>query len=298
MTEQSQRSNLGRGLSALFGEEPVDAGLDRDRATKEVPVEKLHANSRQPRQHFDEGPLEELAQSIRKNGLLQPILVRPHPEQPSEYEIVAGERRWRAAQKAQIHQVPVVIRRLSDSEALEVALVENLQREDLSVLEEAAAFQRLTAEYGHSPEQLGQAIGKSRSHVANTLRLLGLPDAVRALLESAALSAGHARALLNAKNPEVLAKQVVKKDLTVRQTEALVRQQKQPSTPAPARGATGPIKDADTLALERDLIALLGLKVTIDIGKRGGAITIHYNTLEQLDDVLQRLSKGSASTRL
>ncbi len=292
MSEQARRSNLGRGLSALFGEENADyASLDRVRASKDVPIGQIHPNPRQPRQHFEDVTTKELAASIKANGVLQPILVRRHPERTTDYEIVAGERRWRAAQIAQVHQVPVVIRELDDAQALELALVENLQREELTPLDEAAAFQRLTADLGHSHEEVARALGKSRSYVANSLRLLSLPDAVKAELEAGRLTAGHARALINASDPTAVARQVIARGLNVRQTEELAREAK---PQGPSRGskppARGPIKDADTLALERDLSELLGLKVTIEIHGRGGSITIHYKTLEQLDDVLQRLN--------
>ncbi len=293
MSEQVRRSNLGRGLSALFGEESSDyATLDRVRATKDVPTGQLHPNPRQPRQHFDEETIQELAASIKANGLLQPILVRRHPERPSDYEIVAGERRWRAAQVAQLHQVPVVIRDLDDAQALELALVENLQRQDLTPLEEAEAFQRLLDEYEHRQEDLAGMLGKSRSYVANSLRLLTLPDGVKAALEAGKLTAGHARALVNAEDAEGLARKIIAKGLNVRQTEALLRQEKGTAGGAETKAPPSrPVKDADTLALERDLSELLGLKVSFEIKGQGGSLTIHYKTLEQLDDVLQRLNQ-------
>jgi len=286
----TERHNLGRGLSALFGEDNADyASLDRVRAAKEVPIEQLHPNAKQPRHRFDEAPLQELADSIARNGLLQPILVRRHPQRPAEYEIVAGERRWRAAQVARLHQVPVVIRDVDDAQALELALVENLQRQDLSPIEEAEAYQRLIAEFKHGQEELGRAIGKSRSYIANSLRLLGLPEAVKAMVDDGALSAGHARALIGSEAAEALAEEIVRRGLNVRQTEALVRERKAEAKPR-KRKAKAAAKDVDTIALERDLSGLLGLKVSIDIRGRGGALTIHYQTLEQLDEVLQRLS--------
>jgi len=295
MSEPSQRSNLGRGLSALFGEESADyASLDKVRATKEVPIEQLHPNAKQPRQDFDETALKELADSIRENGLLQPILVRRHPDRPAEYEIVAGERRWRASQIAKLHELPVVIRELDDNQALEVALVENLQRQDLSPLEEAEAYQRLIDDFGNKQEDIGRAVGKSRSHVANSLRLLGLPEGVKTYLKNGQLSAGHARALLSSADPETVARRVVKRQLNVRQTERLVQDEK-PEAAAKrkaARPAPAEMKDADTIALERDLSALLGMRVNIEIQGKGGALTIHYQTLEQLDDLLRRLNQG------
>ncbi|MGF1608629.1 MAG: ParB/RepB/Spo0J family partition protein [Kiloniellales bacterium] len=296
MTEQSTRSNLGRGLSALFGEEGSDyASLDRVRSSKEVPIEQLHPNPKQPRQSFDDTALQELADSIKENGLLQPILVRRHAERTAEYEIVAGERRWRAAQIAKLHSVPVVIRELTDSQALEVALVENLQRQDLSALEEAEAYKRLVDEFHNSQDDLGRAVGKSRSHVANSLRLLGLPEPVKELLRKGDLTAGHARALLTADNPEAVAREVVKKQLNVRQTERLVQHAKEGAKPrAAGKSGAAQVKDSDTLALEHDLSSLLGMRVNIEIRGQGGALTIHYQSLEQLDDLLRRLNQGAA----
>ena len=296
MIEKTQRGNLGRGLAALFGDEEEGVvELDQRRSAKDVPIEKIHPNANQPRRHFNEDALEELSESIRSNGVLQPILVRDHGERPGEYEIVAGERRWRAAQRAQLHQVPVVIREIDDGQALELALVENLQREDLMALEEADAYHHLMETFGYTQEALAKDLGKSRSHIANTLRLRALPDAVKALLEEGELRAGHARALLSADEPETLARQIVKKRLSVRQVERLIQQQKlrqgakaraPKSMPKP-----GIEKDPDTIALERDLSDMLGLKVTIDFQNEGGALTIRYKTLEQLDDVLRRLNQ-------
>ncbi len=296
MIERTQRGNLGRGLAALFGDEEEDyVELDQRRSTKDVPIEQLHPNANQPRRRFTEEALEELSQSIRSNGVLQPILVRHHGERSGEYEIVAGERRWRAAQRAQLHQVPVVIREIDDGQALEFALVENLQREDLSALEEADAFHRLMESFDYTQESLAKNLGKSRSHIANTLRLRALPDAVKALLEEGELSAGHARALLGAEDPDALARQIVKKRLSVRQVERLIQRQKSrqgAKTRAPrSMPKPGVEKDPDTIALERDLSDMLGLKVTIDFQDEGGALTIRYKTLEQLDDVLRRLNQ-------
>ncbi len=291
--DPSKRTNLGRGLAALFGEETEDyQSLDKVRAGKSVPIEHIHPNKKQPRQAFDQETLAALAASISASGILQPILVRRHPDRPSEFEIVAGERRWRAAQMAKLHEIPVVIRELSDAQALELALVENVQRQDLSPLEEAEGYHRLIEEYQHTQDALAKVIGKSRSHIANTLRLLNLPDSVRNLLAEEKLSAGHARALLGAEDPESLAKLVVARGLNVRQTEHLVQQSHEgPKAAAhPARTARAP-KDPDTVALERDLTALLGLKVTIDFEGKSGSLTIHYQTLEQLDDVLRRLNQ-------
>ena len=296
MIEKTQRGNLGRGLAALFGDEEEGVvELDQRRSAKDVPIEKIHPNANQPRRRFTEDTLEELSESIRSNGVLQPILVRDHGERPGEYEIVAGERRWRAAQRAQLHQVPVVIREIDDGQALELALVENLQREDLMALEEADAYHHLMETFGYTQEALAKDLGKSRSHIANTLRLRALPDAVKALLEEGELRAGHARALLSADQPETLARQIVRKRLSVRQVERIIQQQKSrqgAKARAPkAMPKSGVEKDPDTIALERDLSDMLGLKVTIDFQNEGGALTIRYKTLEQLDDVLRRLNQ-------
>ncbi len=295
MSEGQQRTNLGRGLAALFGEEGEDyATLDKLRATKDVPIEQLHPNPWQPRRSFDDAAAQELAESVKANGLLQPILVRRHPQRSGEFEIVAGERRWRAAQLARLHEVPVVIRDLSDGQSLEMALVENVQRQDLEALEEAEAYQRLIEEFSHSQEDVARAVGKSRSHVANTLRLLALPESVKAMLADHRISAGHARAVLSARNPEAVARKVVAQGLNVRQAERLAKAQSpdkagRSSPKAKSAAPIGHIKDPDTKALERDLSARLGLKVTIDFHGRGGCLSVHYETLEQLDDLLRRL---------
>ena len=297
MSDGQQRTNLGRGLAALFGEEGEDyATLDKLRATKDVPIEQLHPNPWQPRRSFDEAAARELADSVKANGVLQPILVRRHPQRSGEFEIVAGERRWRAAQLARLHEVPVVIRDLSDAQSLEMALVENVQRQDLEALEEAEAYQRLIEEFSNSQEDVARAVVKSRSHVANTLRLLTLPDSVKAMLAEHRISAGHARAVLGAGDPEAVARKVVAEGLNVRQTERLAKAQRAPedageTAAAPKAAVPGADrgKDPDTKALERDLSARLGLKVTIDFHGRSGCLSIHYETLEQLDDLLHRL---------
>jgi ParB family chromosome partitioning protein len=292
-----KRTNLGRGLAALFGEESDDyASLDKVRTAKPVPIEHLHPNRFQPRQDFAPDSLKALSESIAANGILQPILVRRHGERPSEFEIVAGERRWRAAQMAKIHEIPVVIREFTDAQALEAAIVENVQRQDLSPIEEAKGYQRLIEEFKHTQEGVAQVLGKSRSHIANTVRLLSLPEAVQALLGSGEISAGHARALIGAADPEALARRVVAEGLTVRQTERLARGEGEPAAAGGKTGRAGekkpaPPKDPDTVALERDLTALLGLRVTIEFRGQGGSLTVHYQTLEQLDDVLHRLNQ-------
>lgn len=292
-----RRTNLGRGLAALFGDEEEDeAPPDKARTALSAPVEHLHPNATQPRRHFDADSLAALAESIVANGILQPILVRPHTQRSGEYEIVAGERRWRAAQRAKLHEVPILLRDLDDTQALEVALVENVQRQDLTPTEEAEGYRRLMDEFNHTQDKLATVVGKSRSHIANTLRLLNLPDAVREMLDRRELTAGHARALLGAEDPLALAQRIARDGLTVRQTEKLT--QRRAGTEATGGAAKASVetprareKDPDTLALEQDLTALLGLKVSIDFRGQGGSLTIHYQTLEQLDDVLHRLNQ-------
>lgn len=290
MTERDpRRRSLGRGLDALLGGDETAAPSDSGSTVKTIqtlPVEFVHAGAFQPRKKFDAQELDILADSIRQNGVLQPILVRPDPARDGVYQIVAGERRWRAAQQAQLHEIPVVVKELGDAQALEIALVENLQRQDLSPLEEAEGFRRLMEEFSHTQEKLAAVIGKSRSHVANMIRLLGLPDRVKRLLDSGELSAGHARALLNAEDPEGLAEQVVLRGLNVRQTERLTKAGKAKPARRPDRG-----KSADTRALEQELGNRLGLSVTIRERGEGGAIVIRYKSLEQLDDVIERLNK-------
>ncbi|MFQ5783641.1 MAG: ParB/RepB/Spo0J family partition protein [Alphaproteobacteria bacterium] len=285
--EGGRRRGLAKGLSALLGDAgPEVAGASRDAAPHRVPIEFLRPGRLQPRRRFGDDEIRTLADSIRDKGILQPIVVRRDPEVAGSYEIVSGERRWRAAQLAHLHDVPVVVREFSDSEALEVALVENVQREDLTALEEAEGYKRLIDEFGHNQEALGRVVGKSRSHVANTLRLLGLPDPVKELLDEGRLSAGHARALLAAADPGVLAEQVVKRGLNVRQTEKLVRRAAASGArPAPAAER----EDADSRAVERRLADRLGLKVKIHRRGAGGRLEIHYSAIEQLDDILRRL---------
>ena len=302
-SDQGKRTNLGRGLAALFGEENEDyASLDRVRSTKTVPVEHLHPGRYQPRQHFDKDAVTALAESVRAQGILQPILVRRHPERTSEFEIVAGERRWRAAQQAKLHEVPVIIRELTDAESLELAIVENVQRQDLTPIEEAEGYQRLLEEFQHTQDDLAKVVGKSRSHIANTLRLLSLPDAVKTMVMEGQLTAGHARALVGYEASEHLAAEIISKGLNVRQAERLVQEAKAgpkpKAKPAGAPATRGDLaKDSDTIALERDLTALLGLKVSIKFDGDGGSLTIHYKTLEQLDDVLHRLNQMPPITK-
>ena len=289
MSSDGKRKGLGRGLSALLGDDSEDtARLERLRAPQLVPIERLRPGRFQPRRHLREDELAELAQSIAEKGVLQPILVRRRADDAGAFEIIAGERRWRAAQMAQVHEVPVLVKDLTDREALEIALIENVQRQDLSPLDEAEGYRRLVEEFGHTQEDLAKSIGKSRSHVANTLRLLSLPDTVKTMLDAGALTAGHARALLGAGDPEALARAVAKRGLNVRQTERLVAGHRG-AAPRAAAGAES--KDVDTAALERDLSALLGLPVGIRFQRGAGTVTLHYRTLDQLDEILQRLTQ-------
>jgi ParB family chromosome partitioning protein len=296
VSEDKRRRSLGRGLSALLGDDPDDfTPTERNRNPRSLPTDQIQPGRFQPRRHFDEESLQGLVDSIRDKGVLQPLLVRRISDAEDSYELIAGERRWRAAQMAQLHEVPVVIRDFDDAEALEIALIENIQRQDLTPLEEAEGYRRLMDEFGHTQEMLAQTIGKSRSHVANTLRLLTLDEPVKAMLGDGRLTAGHARALLTADNPSELAAQIVEQNMNVRQAEQLVQTSKGRSSPLgksePGVRPPKPEKSADALGLERDLGNLLGLKVEINFSGHGGALVIHYRTLEQLDDVLNRLSQ-------
>ena len=284
------KRGLGRGLSSLLGEvareQPIAGEAPRPAGIQMMGTARLTPNSAQPRRHFDEAAIDELAQSLKDRGLIQPIVVRP--VDGGFYQIVAGERRWRAAQRAQLHEVPVIVRQLGDAETLEIAIIENIQRQDLNAIEEADAYQRLAREYGHKQEAIAKLVGKSRSHVANLLRLLDLPMSVRQALVDGKLSMGHARALIGAADPAALAEEVIRRGLSVRETEDLARGGK----PARAREPQGevPAGNADVAMLERQLRDQLGLKVGITYGPRGGTVTITYATLDQLDMVCQRLS--------
>lgn len=283
----ARRASLGRGLSALFGEATEDySALDKVRQSKQVPIEFIHPGKYQPRRTFDEEALQGLVESIRDKGILQPLLVRRDAETANSYELIAGERRWRAAQIAGLHEVPVVIRDLSDREALEIALIENIQRQDLTPLEEAEGYRRLMDEFEHTQEDLARAVGKSRSHVANMMRLLSLPDSVKGLVQDGSLTAGHARALLTAPDPAAVAREVVKRGLNVRQTEDLMRGG---DGVKPGKKNGGTPRDVDLVRLEEEISATIGLKVAINPQGKRGTITIHYQTLDQLDDVLRRL---------
>ena len=290
---QTRQRGLGKGLAALLGETAeVAAAGARQGALLSIPIEHLAPHPGQPRQHFDEAEIESLAASIREKGVVQPLVVRPGPggDDGTPYEIVAGERRWRAAQKAGLHELPAVVRELNDSESIEIALVENLQRRDLNPLEEASAYRRLIRDFDHRQEDVASALGKSRSHVANTVRLLDLPEQVKALVEGGTLSAGHGRALLAAPDAAALAETVVRLRLTVRQTEALVRRAGEGRTRQPRPRAADP----NVRALQDDLSRALGLKVTLDPATRGdgGRLTIAYTQPEQLDALIHRLRSG------
>lgn len=301
---EEKKKGLGRGLSALLGDHAASAiaavssaaaagpeGAAAIKGLRSMPVGQLQPGKFQPRRSFDEDRIADLVESVREKGILQPLLVRPLPGQPDRYEIIAGERRWRAAQGAKLHEVPVIVRDLSDREALEVALVENLQRQDLSPLEEADGYRRLMDDFSHTQEELAKAVGKSRSHVANMIRLLALPDPVKTMLEKGELTAGHARALLTSTDPLRLARDVVGRALNVRQTEKLVNDEGKAKPSLGGRPAK-PGKDADIAALERDLANSLGCKVSIRSLGKGGELTVSYGSLEQLDDVLARLSRA------
>jgi ParB family chromosome partitioning protein len=284
------KRGLGRGLSSLLGEaareQPIGSDAARSAGVQTLPVGQIVPNPDQPRRHFDEDSLDELAASLKVSGLIQPIVVRP---KGNVYEIVAGERRWRAAQRAHLHDVPVLVRTLSDAETVELAIVENVQRQDLNAIEEAEAYQRLIKEYGHTQDALGRIVGKSRSHVANLLRLLDLPLLVREALADGRLTMGHARALITAADPETLAREVMARGLSVRDTEALARGPKPRRQREPADDYDGGVS-ADVGQLQRQLADQLGLKVAIQHGAKGGAVTITYATLDQLDMVCQRLT--------
>ena len=282
------RRGLGRGLSALLGEaEAAATAPGAGSGAREIPIELIARNPDQPRTRFAEAELEELASSIRQRGVLQPILVRPDPSKPGEYQIVAGERRWRAAQRAGLKALPALVRELGDQETLELALIENLQRADLNALEEAGAYLSLMTLSGGTQDELAQAVGKSRSHVANTLRLLQLPDEVQFLVREGRLSAGHARALIGLPAAMALAEEIAQKGLSVREAEALARK----ASAAPSSPKPGPRKSADTQALERDLSERLGLQVQIQDRDGKGELRIRYGDLEQLDDLCRRLTR-------
>ena len=283
-----RRRGLGRGLSQLIPETASDAKAGGREGVLTVPIEFLQPSPFQPRRTFADAELNGLADSIRAKGVMQPLLVRRAEDRPGHYEIVAGERRWRAAQRAGLHELPAVVHDLSDRDTLEVALLENVQRQDLSPLEEAEGYSRLIDEFGHTQQELADIVGKSRSHIANLLRLLTLPLAVRDMVESGALSAGHARALLNAEAPVELAKTILAKGMNVRQAEMLVRLEKARARPNGSADRPGASKDPDIIALERELAGRLGLKVTLKTKGKGGVLSIAYGSLDQLEGLLNR----------
>jgi len=296
----SDKKALGRGLSALLSD--VDLGADYDSsvpvtrpraAESSLPIERLHANPNQPRRNFEESALTELAQSIRENGVIQPLIVRPHPEKTGEYQIVAGERRWRAAQVAQVHELPVVIRELADTEVLQVAIIENIQRTDLNPVEEARGYRALMDNFGHTQEKLAEALGKSRSHIANALRLMDLPLRVQEFLEQGRLTAGHARACLAAADALVLAQNIMSQDLSVREAEIAAKLSHQPFDNYAKPKKSRLSKDPDTIALESDLHVHLGFKVLIehDAKKKSGELRILYRNLSELDSLIARLNR-------
>lgn len=291
MNDDPSKKRLGRGLAALIGEidRPVEERSVPIPNERNIPIEFVTRNPRNPRRMFSEVELEDLAQSIREHGVVQPIVVRPAPGKPDEYELIAGERRWRASQRAGLTAIPVIVRDVDDRVALEIAIIENVQRADLNAIEEAAGYQQLIDSYEYTQNDLAQVIGKSRSHVANTLRLLKLPERVQNFISDGALSAGHARSLITSDDPTGLAERVVQEGLSVRQVEALVQSQLRGEA-EPKSGKTTPAeKDADTKALEKLLSDVTGMKVEINHRERGGDVKIRYSSLEQLDEICRRL---------
>ncbi|QLP96756.1 MAG: ParB/RepB/Spo0J family partition protein [Rhodoblastus sp.] len=287
--DHAPRARLGRGLAALIGDSSEEApATERARGQRRVPIEFLRANPRNPRKSFSDAELEDLASSIRERGIIQPILVRTVPGVADSYEIIAGERRWRAAQRAGVHDAPILVVEADDRDALEIAIIENVQRADLNPLEEALGYDQLAAEFNYTQQDLAKVIGKSRSHIANMLRLLKLPEGVRGYLADGSLSAGHARALLSVADPEAAAKQIVAQGLSVRDAERIAQREAE-AAERPTR--TKKDKDADTLALERELTEMLGLVVRLDHQGEGGELRVRYKTLEQLDALCVRLRK-------
>jgi ParB family chromosome partitioning protein len=277
------KKGLGRGLSSLMGEVNEDQKETANLSETKIPISKLRPSPIQPRRIFEKASITELADSIKSKGLVQPILVRPSESNPGEYEIIAGERRWRAAQVAQLHEIPAVVRNLDDVESLEIAIIENVQRADLSPIEEATGYKKLMENYGHTQEALSEIVGKSRSHVANIIRLLSLPSSIQDMISQGSISAGHARAIMNSAFPEQLADKIISENLSVRQTEALVKSKK----PVIKKLK---LKDPDTLDLEKRLTEKLGLDVLINHSqKRGGSIKIKYRSLEQLELITGKL---------
>lgn len=294
MADNARRARLGRGLAALIGEskEETPKTPERARGAQRLPIEFLRPNPRNPRRNFADAELDELANSIKERGVIQPILVRASADSGREVEIIAGERRWRAAQRAGVHEVPVLVIEANDSQALEIAIVENVQRADLNALEEAAGYQSLVAEFGYSQDEVAKTVGKSRSHVANTLRLLKLPDPVKAHIHAGRLSAGHARMLVGQDNAEALAEEIVARGLNVRQVEALAQDRATQMGKAARRPKGQAAKDADTVALEKRISDVLGLDVSIDHRGDAGVLHVRYRNLDQLEEVLRRLERA------
>lgn len=312
----SKSRGLGRGLSALFDDEEDDLGMESNEQQSSVPapsdpteaisgqpsglqrrmvgIEQLQPGAYQPRLHFNDESLDQLAASISTHGILQPLLVRSVEGEGEMYEIIAGERRWRAAQKSQLHEVPVIVHEMEDQTALEISLIENLQREDLNPLDEALGYQRLMNEFEHTQNELAQAVGKSRSHVANIVRLLQLPDEIQAMVREGSLSAGHARTLITAKDPIALAKKIIAQGLSVRQAEKLASEV---SEDKKRREKVQKVKAPETVALEDEMSNILGMKLNIDQSskEKGGMVKISYSDLDQLDDLLRRLSSSNRS---
>ena len=284
MALNTNKKGLGRGLSSLMGDTDTQQRTSPTSSSETtISIAKLRPSPLQPRRVFDKNSINELAESIKSKGLVQPILVRPSNTNEGEYEIIAGERRWRAAQVAQLHMIPAVIRNLNDVESLEIAIIENVQRSDLSPIEEAAGYKKLMESYNHTQEQLSEVVGKSRSHIANIIRLLSLPQSIQDMISQGSISSGHARAIMNSAFPEQLAEKIVNENLSVRATEALVKEKKE-----------GPkkvkLKDPDTIDLEKKLTDILGLDVTISHrGKQGGSLKVTYKSLDQLELVTKKL---------
>ena len=309
-TNSPKNRGLGRGLDAIFGEEEIEEEIEiaaeansdddfdantiisDDLKRRTLPVEWLRPCDFQPRKHFDQDALEDLAKSIVMHGILQPIVVRPVADEENAYEIIAGERRWRASQLVQMHEVPVIIQYLDDEAVLEIALIENLQREDLTAIEEAKALQQLMDDHGHTQEKLSVTIGKSRPYIANSLRLLQLPDSVQTHVNEGRLTAGHARTLVGKDNAEELSKRIIDENLSVRAVEKLIQNDGKADSNKPS-SSTSSKKDVNTVALEDEIGRILGMNVTIQTGSKSGqgTLKIQYKNFDQLDDVIHRLSK-------
>jgi ParB family chromosome partitioning protein len=292
LAEDHARSRLGRGLAALIGDMAAETSVDRPRGQRRLPTAALRPNPRNPRRAFPNAELDELVASLRERGIIQPIVARPVQGATDVYEIIAGERRWRAAQRAGLHEVPVVIIEANDAEALQLAIIENVQRADLNPLEEAEGYRALIEEFGNSQDEIAKIVGKSRSHVANTLRLLKLPEAIKSYIHAGKLFAGHARMLIGQPDAERLAEEIVAHGLNVRQVENLAREAAERGGKSRARAARhGAGKNSNLVALEKRISDALGLAISIKEAKRGGVLTIRYRSLDQLDDVIRRLEK-------